>query len=252
MALDFATEADRFTLAQIAYANFVPWTIAFRGYHTGDSTGYYLCGRATTGFYPFIRMWHGYQIRFRNSSGSQVYWDTGTAITGAWHHFMFVAHGDEDIEYFYDNVSRGIRDVATNFYIEVVGRALGTNGWTGPLSEFAVFDKALNATERARVYGGAAGIAVPRASIQVGDLAAYWPLDDAAKGLIPSTVRDASGGGHNGTPVNAPVGHAMPTVHVGAWPLSVIAEAAEGMFDRRGIRTGGALAGCGIYSGGRM
>ncbi len=147
-----------------------------------------------------------------------VDWDTGINITDAWHHFLFMTSGEGEIVYYYDNVSQGIRFVVTTFYIEVVGQAGGSNGWTGPLSEFAVFEKALSERERAVLYND--GIISPRSPLLVGGLRAYWPLDDAETGEVPATIVDAAGiGGYDGTPHDDPVGYGEEAIMLGCGPL---------------------------------
>ena len=215
MPIDFLHPADRFTISQISFASNEPWTIACRGKHMGSPLNYSLCGKS--GGSSLIIMYDSVVIMFSNALGQGTMWTGGTGLTGAWHHFMFVADGAGNIEYFYDNGSQGSKSHATPFNItDIAGPVV--YGWTGPLSEFAVFEKALSVRERSIVYNN--GIISPRSPLLVGDLRAYWPLDDAKTGAVPATIVDAAGiGGYDGTPQDDPVGYGKEAIMLGGGPL---------------------------------
>ncbi len=123
------------------------------------------------------------------SATGTLYLDLGANIwtENAWHHFVVTYDGSQLIAYINNgspiigNVSGATLSSTTPFYIGRESTA-GSQHMRGQLDEFAIFNRALDATERAALYDGTGSNIRPSnlMATNLGPLA-YYPLGEQAQ-----------------------------------------------------------------------
>ena len=134
-------------------------------------------------------------------------WDGSTTAANA---HIYV----NGVEATYATTTNGGGIFNNNTYPLVIGsRNTGTN-FGGNLTEIAVFNKVVNASEIAQLYGGGS---VPKglpSSIDRSSLKGYWKMDEDTSGTVPSVanpVKDWSNGKNDGKQSGNPVYASEPS-----------------------------------------
>lgn len=152
-----------------------------------------------------------------------------TVTTNLWHHILVTWDGGAtatNIHIYFDNVEcsytttqngvgNKVSDAALTFRIaNLGGSGTPTNAVQGSLTEYAIYNKILDATERGLLYGNGSPLKGAPLNIALSNLKAYWKLDEAPNGVtLPSAsgaIIDYSGNANHGTTLNSPVGKTEP------------------------------------------
>ncbi|HBI25859.1 MAG: adhesin [Candidatus Wolfebacteria bacterium GW2011_GWC2_39_22] len=145
--------------SKIQFSDTQPWTLSSWIYQTGTKTYEFWIGDGITSSVAINLDDATGVVQFRDRTTAYQSWNTGFNYKNAWHHFTWVARGDNTIELLIDGVSYGLITSPSQFAIGTIGRGYpyGTQwNFTGRLDNTAIYNRALSAAEVKAHY--AAGI----------------------------------------------------------------------------------------------
>ena len=140
--------------------------------------------------------------------GATIAYDE-TALEGTWIHIMLVRTGGASYELYVNNADRGAFTTSGAFLIDAFANIYNSSYWLqGLMDEFAVFDHALNLTERNYEWNSGAGVS--HTGSETGLLNVYH-FDQTSGTNVPDSKGSNAGTGHATITADWVAGHVAGT-----------------------------------------